>query len=226
MRTAVERGMLSTTPVRQNMNGSGDIAESQSQDSTDMVGALWRYRWAVILPAIAGAIAGFLIYLRTPETYRRTTRLMLESDNPAILDAMTGDLRGGVPSIDIIQSQLYSDKVVKMAFDDARMQPFRDRFGDDPGKYIAKVQKAMVLEPEVADTNTAQSLVMLLHFDGDNPELCEASVRSFSTALQNFLNEKQKDSRGDLIRLINDAMEKLSGLSCKTQQQLGVFIRD
>ena len=226
MRTAVERGMLSTTPVRQNMNGAGDIAESQSQDSTDMVGALWRYRWAVILPAIAGAIAGFLIYLRTPETYRSTTRLMLESDNPAILDAMTGDLRGGVPSIDIIQSQLYSDKVVGMAFDDARMQPFRDRFGDDPSKYIAKVQKAMVLEPEVADTNTAQSLVMLLHFDGDNPELCEASVRSFSTALQNFLNEKQKDSRGDLIRLINDAMEKIHPKMAESEKRYSDFRRD
>ena len=70
MRTAVESGMLSTTPVRQQMNGAGDVSESQNQDSTDMVGALWRYRWAVILPAIAGAIAGFLIYLRTPETYR------------------------------------------------------------------------------------------------------------------------------------------------------------
>ena len=228
MRTAVERGMLSTTPVRQQMNnGAADVAESQNPETADLVGALWRYRWAVILPAIAGAIAGFLIYLRTPETYRSTTRLMLESDSPAILDAMTGDVRGGgVPSIEIIQSQLYSDKVVKMAFDDPRMQPFRDRFGDDPGKYIAKAQKAMVLEPEVADTKTAQSLVMLLHFDGDNPELCEASVRSFSTALQNFLNEKQKDSRGDLIRLINDAMEKIHPKISESEKRYSDFRRD
>lgn len=226
MRTAVDRGMLSTSPVRQGTNGMADGGEPLGEESTDFVGALWRYRWAVILPAIAGAIAGFLLYLRTPETYRSTTRLMLESDRPAILDSMTGNLVGSVPSIDIIQSQLYSDKVVKMAFDDPRMQPFRDRFGQNPSKFIQQVQDSMVLEPEVADLKTAQSLVMLLHFDGDNPELCEASVRSFSTALQNFLNEKQKDSRGDLIRLIGHAMEKIAPTITESEKRYRDFRRD
>ena len=105
-------------------------------DSTDLVGALWRYRWAVILPAVAGLIAGFLLYLRTPETYRCTTKLMLESDQPAILDSLSGDFRGGVPSIDIVQSQLYSDKVVSMAFQDSRMEPFRERFNNNPAEFI------------------------------------------------------------------------------------------
>ncbi|QDT12259.1 polysaccharide biosynthesis tyrosine autokinase [Planctomycetes bacterium K23_9] len=183
-------------------------SEFGSDSSVDILGALWRYRWAVVLPAIAGAIAGFLIYLRTPETYRSTTKLMLESDRPAIFDNMTGNVVSGVPGIEIIQSQLYSDKVVSMAFDDPRMKPFREQFNNRSSQFISEVQDLMVLEPEVDDA-AAQSLVMLLHFDSTNPELCEASVKSFSSALQDFLNEKQQNSRGELIRLISQAIEDL-----------------
>lgn len=197
-----------------------------SQESADLLGALWRYRWAVILPGIAGMVLGFLVYLRTPETYRSTTRLMLESDRPAILDSMTGDLVGGVPSIDIVESQLYSDRVVSMAFDDPRMQPFRERFSDSPSKYISSVQKQMVLEPEVADTGTAQSLVMLLHFDSRDAELSEASVKSFSTALQTFLNERHKNSQSDLVSLISEAMETLHPKMLELERRYRDFRRD
>ncbi|MGB7342722.1 MAG: polysaccharide biosynthesis tyrosine autokinase [Pirellulaceae bacterium] len=184
---------------------SGYSAEA----SVDFVGALWRYRWAVILPAIAGAIAGFLIYLRTPETYRSTTRLMLESDRPAILDNMTGNLLGGVPAIDIVQSQLYSDQVMGMAFGDPRMKPFRASFDNSVAEFISQAQEQLLLDPEVDDVKTAQTLVMLLHFDSGDPELCEASVKAFSSSLQTFFNEKHKSSRGELIGLITQAIEDL-----------------
>ena len=78
MRTVVSQRNGSQSP-----NG---LSDERSGESFNIVAALWRYRWAVILPAAAGLIAGFLLYLRTPETYRSTTRLMLESDRPAILD--------------------------------------------------------------------------------------------------------------------------------------------
>jgi capsular exopolysaccharide synthesis family protein len=175
----------------------------------DLFGALWRYRWAVVLPLIAGLIIGFLVYLRSSEVYRSTTRLILESDRPAILESMSGDVLGGVPSIDIVKSQLYGDRVASMAFDDPRMKPFRERFNNSATQFTFDAMEMLVLEPEVADVNTAQSLVMLLHFDSDDRELCQAAVRCYSTALQNFFNEKQKNSRGDLIRLISQAIEEV-----------------
>ncbi len=179
-----------------------------NETSTDFLGVLWRYRWAVILPAVAGLIIGLLVYARTPQTFRSTTRLMLESDRPAILDNMTGSVLGGVPPIDIVKSQLYSDQVVGMAFDDPRMKPFRKHFDDSVGRFIGEVQESLALTPEV-DDRSGQALVMLMHFDSKNPELCEATVKSFSDSLQTFLNERQKTSRGELIRLIDKAMEDL-----------------
>ena len=218
MRTVEDQGNSSIASRPQ----QAGVQNGQSE-SSDIVKALWRYRWAVLLPTIAGAIAGFLVYVRTPQTFRSTTRLMLESDNSVILDSMTGDFVGGVPSVDIVGSQLYSDRVVSMAFDDTRMQPFRERFEDRRSNFIVLAQEALVLEPEVADNATGQSLVMLLHFDHQDPELCEASIRSFSTALQTFFNERDRDSRGDLMRLISVAMEELSPKLSELEQRHRVF---
>ncbi len=94
----------------------------------NLLAALWRYRWAVVLPALLGAVVGFLLYLQMPDTYRSTTRLMVESDRSAILDAVTGELVGGVPGIEVVQSQLFSDQVIRTAFQDPRMIPFHDQY--------------------------------------------------------------------------------------------------
>ena len=82
---------IATTTSRQQLVST---QSSPHQTSPDMLLAMWRYRWAVILPAIAGAVLGFLVYLQTPETYRSTTRLMIESDHKAMFDSMTGDVLG------------------------------------------------------------------------------------------------------------------------------------
>ena len=185
------------------------VATIARQEATDITGALWRYRWAVIVPAILGGLLGFLIYARTPETYRSTTRLMVESDQPAFLDSMSGERLGGVPGIEIVQSQLYSDKVARMAFDNTEMQPYRQLYENKVQNFIEQVQKKMELEPEVEDATSTQALVMLLHFDSRDKEHCRAAVKSFSTALQAFYNEKHRGSRDELIRLIRIAMDQL-----------------
>ena len=92
------------------LNVSGSLAglaaasaEAAAPEAADMLAAIWRYRWAVLLPALAGAFVGFLVYSRTPETFKSATRLIIESDRKPILDTMTGDLVGGVPNIEIIR---------------------------------------------------------------------------------------------------------------------------
>ncbi len=206
MRTSSDNMRSQTADLSQPVSMQTDSGEI----STDLLGALWRYRWAVVLPTVAGLLIGFMIYVRTTETYRSTTRLIVESDRPAILDNMTGDVFGGVPSIDIIKSQLYGDRVATMAFDDPRMKPFRERFDNNARSFIAQTQELLVLEPAFDDDLTAQSVVLLLHFESEDPELCAAAVRSFSRALQQFFNERQRSSRGDLIRLISEAIEDVN----------------
>lgn len=189
--------------------GWGSGGSSQSTDSADLMGAIWRYRWAALVPTILGSVIGFLAFVKTPETFQSGTLLMFESDRPAVIDTMTGDLIGGVPSIDILRSQLLSDQVTRNAFEDESMNAFRDSLGGQPAALLGLANNALKFETNIQDTRSASSLVASLSFEHSNPELCEAAVKAYSNALQRLFAEKHKSSRGELLRLINAATEEL-----------------
>ncbi len=200
--------------------------EAAGPEAADMLAAIWRYRWAVLLPGLVGALIGFLVYSKTPEMYKSSTRLMVESDRPAILDSMTGDLVGGVPSIDIIKSQLLSDRVVAMAYSDPRMLSFHSSYGDSPNAFSGIAHQSLSLDTELNDIRSAQSLVMFLSFEHTNPELCSSAVKTFSDALQQFFNEKHKSSRSELLKLIEVATEQLAPKMSELEQRYRDFRRD
>lgn len=227
MKLASDRGLsYSKAPPISGADRTMGASHAAGGDSPDLVAALWRYRWAVILPAIAGAVCGFWVYQRTPETFKSSTRLMVESDRPAILDSMTGDVLGGVPSIDILESQLFSDRVVKMAFDDEQLAPFRNRFEDDSRVFLGTAYESLTIESDLTNLSTAQSLVADLSFTHTDPELCVASVKAFSDALQSYFNEKHKSSRGELLRLISVAIDQLHPKMSELESQYRDFRRD
>ncbi|MEM6691618.1 MAG: capsular biosynthesis protein, partial [Planctomycetota bacterium] len=216
------------TPTTNDIPGFAGYPPAQPAASGQQVNvaeAIWRYRWAVMIPVIVGAVCGLLIYLQLPETYRSTTRLMIESDNAAVLDQLTGEVMGGVPSIDIVKSQLFSDRVMAMAFAAPRMQPFREDFTNDLGVFASDVLDNMELEPEVEDLKTAQSLVMLLHFDNENEAMVKEAVTSFSESLQRYYNDNYKSGRNDLRKLVRQASEELYPQLLEQERRYGDFRR-
>lgn len=215
-----------TTTPRSNSRRNASIKPDTTPQTLDIIGALWRYRWAVILPAIVFGVIGFLVYLRTDETYRSSTRLMVESNRPGVLDTLTGEVVGAVPDVEVLQAQLFSDTVAGMAFNDPNMLPFRDKYDDNLQVFIKEVQDQLELEPEVTDVKAAQSLITLLHFDSPETEHCEAAIRAYSKALQEFYNARHKSSRGELIRMIELAIKQLDPKLEKMQRQYTEFRRD
>lgn len=197
--------------------------DGPSVDSADMVASIWRYRWAVIIPAILGAAGGFIVFLKTPETFKSATRLMFESDRPAVLDTMTGDVLGGVPSIDILRSQLFSDTVTKNAFEDDSFDAFRAKFNDDPRAFAGMSAGALKFSPDVQDSRSASSLVATLAFEGTDPELCVGAVKAYSSALQRLFAEKHKSSRTELLRLITLATDQLQPKMSELEQRYRDF---
>ncbi len=189
--------------------GWGNSGSAQTAESADLMGAIWRYRWAAMVPTILGAVIGFLVFVKTPETFQSGTLLMFESDRPAVIDTMTGDLIGGVPSIDILRSQLLSDKVTRNAFENESMEVFRESLGGHPSALLGLANKALKFETDIQDARSASSLVASLSFEHSDPELCEAAVKAYSAALQQLFAEKHKSSRGELLRLIRDATDNL-----------------
>lgn len=192
-------------------------------DSGELLAAIWRYRWAVIVPAILGAVIGYVRFLKTPETYRSTTRLIVESDRAAILHTMTGDVIGGVPGIELVSSQLFSDRVGEMAFNSPEIQPFHERFDHDLSAFIGVAQRSLKLDSEVTDLRSGQSLVFLMHFESEDRELCQSAVKAYSAALQQHFNERQKSSRTELIRLITVAIEQIDPKMRELEQEYREF---
>ncbi|ELP34561.1 Exopolysaccharide synthesis protein [Rhodopirellula baltica SWK14] len=186
---------------------SGGSAEPA--DAGDLMGAIWRYRWAAFVPAILGAVIGFLVFVKTPETFQSGTLLMFESDRAAVIDTMTGDLIGGVPSIEILRSQLFSDKVTEYAFENENMVVFQESLGGRPSGLAGLAFESLKFETDIEDARSASSLVATLTFDHSDPELCEAAVKAYSAAVQQLFSEKHKSSRGELLRLIEDATKVL-----------------
>jgi len=201
-------------------------AAARSVDSADLVSTIWRYRLAVVLPSLLGLVGGFVFFLKTPETFQSATRLMVESNRPAALDSMTGDVLGGVPSIDILRSQLFSDRVLKRAFEDERFQAFREYFGDNPARFAGTVQGSLTLTPEITGGRGGQSMVALLSFRHGDPALCEQSVKAFSDALQQLFAEKHKSSRTELLRLISVATDQLQPKMTELEQRYRDFRTD
>ena len=209
------------------------VSRPAKQESIDIPGALWRYRWAMMIPAILGGLLGFIVFTTTEETYRSTTKLMVESDNPVVLDSLSGERFGGVPTVEIVEAQLFSDAVVARAFHSTDMEPYRyDENTNPEGEYKSfkdfneTVRDQMKLVPEVDSTTSVQATVMLLHFDHPDREQCKAAVTAFSDALQSFYNEKHKGSREELMRMIRVAQDQLIPQMEKAEDDYAKFRSD
>ncbi|QDT60233.1 Tyrosine-protein kinase ptk [Stieleria bergensis] len=185
-------------------------ASSHALPQLDVMGALWRYRWAVVIPTVVFGLIGFLVYHGTSETYRSSTKLMVESNRPPVLDAMTGEVLGGVPDIEVLEAQVYSDRVALMAYEHIKMKPFRVNYGSSSAVFAKAIRGQLSLEPEVTDVKSAQSLVTWMHFDSPNQDLSEAAVQAFSQALQEYFNARHQSTQTKVSNLLHDAITKLS----------------
>ncbi|MCO8125458.1 polysaccharide biosynthesis tyrosine autokinase [Stieleria sp. TO1_6] len=208
---------------RRNSQASSSSSSQATAQTLDVLGALWRYRWAVILPSIVFGVIGFIVYLQTDETFRSSTRLMVESNRPPIFDAMTGEVVGGIPDIEVLEAQLYSDTVAEMAYNNPKMLPFQALYENNKRTFITEVQQQLSLEPEVTDVKSAQSLITQMHFDSPNTELCEAAIVSYSHALQEYYNERHKSNQGNLVDLIGDALGKVGPELKKLDEEYSAF---
>ena len=76
--------------------------EESDGEGIDWASAVWRYRYALILPTLVGVALAAAFFSTRPTYYRSTARLVVESDRPTVLDADSGDVISGVPPADLL----------------------------------------------------------------------------------------------------------------------------
>ncbi|MCC9655660.1 polysaccharide biosynthesis tyrosine autokinase [Rhodopirellula halodulae] len=191
------------------MNTGWQPTHQVANETADIAAAIWRYRWAVLIPTILGLVAGFLVFLKTPETFQSATRLMFESDRPAVMDNLTGDLVGGVPTIEILRSQLFSDTVLNSTYQHEKLRSFHEEFDNNPMVFAGLANKCLEFETDLQDLRGASSIVANMTFEHTDPELCEAAIQAFSASFQKFFADRHKSSRSELMNLISVATDQL-----------------
>lgn len=201
-------------------SSAGGFKASAAESGVDVLAAIWRYRWAVIVPAVIGMVVGAVLWARLPETFESSARILVESDKPLILDSANGNLVSGVPGADVIRAQLFSDRVLDAAAikmeefwaeggyaDDVREEAMAI-INEEYGSFRNFAREHAEFEPETETTKSPESLAFMLSVSHTNKTLVELSVRALNDSLKHYFDEKNKGSLSQIKEVIQKAVER------------------
>lgn len=190
---------------------SGEGSMGTGRQSVDFFGAILRYRWAVLLPALLGLCVGGGLWTQLPEVYESSSRILVESDKPIILDATTGETIQGVPSAEVIQAQLFSDSVLTNALtSDLRYsseeisQILETEYN---GSFGAFAVDSVTFESENDSKTASNSLAFQLAVRHTSEDLVDAASQSITAALIKYFDDRRQSS----IVELRDYIEKATG---------------
>jgi hypothetical protein len=191
-----------------NPEGEGEVV------GIDWAAALWRYRYALVIPVLAGMALAAAFFMTRPNYYRSTARLVVESDRPTVLDANSGEVISGVPPADLLLMQLRSEQVLNHA---ARHPLMAEAAATMPPEELQAILTAgIVFENALQQTRSDRATAFLLHFDDTDPQFAVNAVASLSDGLQHFFTSRSETSMSELKRLITDIDGDIAGLGQTT----------
>ena len=173
----------------------------------DIMAALWRHRFAVIFPLLLGLAIGAAIFTTQPNVYRSTSKLLVETDQPSILDTNSGEMVTGVPGGDLLLAQLKSDQVLKAAALHPELEPFQEAPGQPINEGV--LGSKLTFEETANQSRAGGAMVFLLHFDHSNPEVAKAAVVALSDSLEQYYADRSKSALDELKQYIHTAQDKL-----------------
>lgn len=176
-------------------------------EGIDWAGALWRYRYALVIPTIVGMALAAAFFTTRPNFFRSTARLVVESDRAAVLDANSGEVVSGVPPADLLLMQLQSEQVLSYAANHPLLADASARMSRP--ELLESLAKGIVFENALQATRTDRATAFLLHFDDTDPQFAVNAVAALSTGLQQFFNDRSQTSVTELKQLITTAKDKL-----------------
>ncbi len=185
--------------------GNNPVEDSSGQ--IDWASALWRYRFALILPALLGLALGGAYFTTRANIYRSTARLVVESSRPWTPDSDSREAASAVPPSELLLMQLRSEQVLDFAVHHPLMADLASKSS------YAELRQVLAGGVEFQDamqkSRTDRALAFFLHFDDQDPQFAVNAVTVLSDGLQNFFAEKSETSVAELKRLITTAKDKL-----------------
>ncbi len=170
---------------------------------------LWRHKLLILVFAAVGSGWGYWKFLQKPTTYGASTQLMIKSESPLTLDAVSGNVIGGVPSSDILSAVIYSDQIMQVAAIDPELTALSTMKDRSASAIAGNLRGGLKFSPRTSNTSSNDRLVAVLSFDGSEPDTCVAAVNATSRAIQAYFNRERESSVNRLSDLIDQAEKKL-----------------
>lgn len=199
------------------IDGPMNDASNAGAGGVDVMSAVLRYKWAVLIPSVVGALAGLVAWTQLPETYESAAILLVESDSPVILDATTGEVVKGVPGADVLQAQLFSDDVLMSAITGRGLpggrspiqQPdlleiIEDEFGGSFGQFTFK---CVDFESQSDSKGAPNSLALRLTVQHSSKELVFAASQALTQSLVSYFDNKRQAAIEELRGLVRTATQ-------------------
>jgi len=186
--------------------GNDPVAEVD-QAEINWASALWRYRFALLLPALLGLALGGAIFTTMPNVYRSTARMVVESEQPWVPDADASNAVSAVPPSELLLMQLRSEQVLDYAARHPLLADVAAEKDLNELRYI--LSDGVEFEDAMQKNRSERAIAFFLHFDDEDPQFAVNAVTALSDGLQNFFAEKSETSIAELKKLITTAKDKL-----------------
>lgn len=177
-------------------------------EGIDWAAALWRYRYAVLVPVLVGIVLSVVVFSTQASIYRSTATLVVESDRPTTFDSASGELISAVPPAELLMMQLRSEHVLNYAADHPLLADTAERLPRHELLHV--LSEGIVFQDALKGAGrNDRATAFLLHFDDPDPQFAVNAVATLSAGLQEYFNEKSESSATELRRLITTAKDKL-----------------
>ena len=184
-----------------------DPVSDGSEGEINWASAIWRYRFALILPALLGLALGGAIYTTRPNVYRSTARMVVESEKPWVPDSDAAGSESLVPPSELLLMQLRSEKVLDFAANHPLLADTSGKIDINELRFL--LADNVEFEDAMQKSRSDRAIAFFLHFDDEDPQFAVNAVTALSAGLQNFFAEKNETSVAELKKLITTAKDKL-----------------
>ena len=166
---------------------------------------------ALFTLTLLGAASGFCGWLAFPWEYRSTSQVLVEL--PA---KQTSDSSASVPEL------LKSQRIAEAVYESPSLTPFHEQLGSSAA-FAQRTRRSLTVE-RVATKDATQQMLKI-HFRHTDPSLAQAAAGAYSEAVQSFLRSQSNQSRGQLIRPLSEAREKLQSTVERLEAEYDDFLK-
>ncbi len=188
---------------------NNEVGSSADNQGDGFLGVIWRRKFLIILPILAGIGIAYRYSASIPSSYRASAKLIIETDRPIIFAGEEGLSVSPIPGPRVIAAQVRGDEILSVAAQDATLQGVPGYPMDDVAAQMNLLRSKVKFEAETDARDSRSQLVFRLHYDSENPELCTAAVNAVSNALSTFYAKQRMSSLDEIENLVTVAKDNL-----------------